>query len=147
MTKKKRTDYGPLVKALYRSRCGSEQLRTFLRPDLLGLFPAFARSGKREKFRLILRLLAIIAVAISPMIVRQIDYQTKVIAVQVLILNSYDSFTQFGKCAAWAYQISYSGPCFTSISLGELHNVLVDFKLRRNWEPENRPPGLNEVRT
>jgi hypothetical protein len=51
---------------------------------------------------------AFTAVAINPKILTQIDYQTKVIAVQVLILNSYGSFTQFGKCAACAYQISYA---------------------------------------
>jgi hypothetical protein len=43
---------------------------------------------------------------ISPRILRQMKYQTKVIAVQVLISASYGSFTQFGKCAAWVFQIS-----------------------------------------
>jgi hypothetical protein len=80
----------------------------------LGLFRAFAKAtqfvdqAKARNFGLILRLPAFAAVAFSPVILRQIKYQTKVIAVQVLILNSYGSFTQFGKCAAWAYQISYA---------------------------------------
>jgi len=45
--------------------------------------------------------------AFSQMMNRQMNDQIKVVALQVLVLISYVSFTQFGNCTVLVFQISY----------------------------------------